>query len=306
MNTEENNYNEFGKILSGEASADTSVPKEVQALWEQAGSFKYSEEENTDAAWMDMKSRLQQPAPQLKVSWVKKYAYAMAAAFGLFLISGTLVWVVSQNNNTPATVAKAATYKTGNREIKTVTLPDGSVIEMNSNSELTVAADFNTGSRQIQLKGQASFEIARNENLPFTVKAGNSLTTVLGTGFDISAYANENVQIVVKHGKVAFAAAQNKLELTKGMAATLNHANGTLTKIDADTNAFSWQKGSLVFKSAKLSEVATAVQHRYGKRLIFSENYSERMYTGKFDENASLESIAKILSETMQIDVTVE
>lgn len=304
MDSKDQNFEELGKILSGE-SHGSDVPQDIQSVWDAASSYTYKESSDNDASWLSFKDKIV-PAAPLKVSWMKRYSVAVAAAIALLLVSGVLVWKFSVPQNESPNVAQVEIIKTTGREIKTINLPDGSIVTLNSNSTLTVGEGFNNQSRSLVLTGQAVFEVAKNENLPFVVKAGNSITTVLGTGFDIEAYAGEAVKILVKHGKVRFGSDAEQLILLKGNAASLDASSQKPKAIAGDTNGIAWQKDGLVFKRSKLSDVAAAVKHRYGKSLVFSAALANRVYTGKFEESASIESIAQVLSETFQTEVTVE
>ncbi|MCC7297432.1 MAG: FecR domain-containing protein [Bacteroidia bacterium] len=304
MSNEENNYNELGKILSG-TSSGTEVPKDIRDIWDISASYTYKEDQNTDQAWAQLSSKLSADAPVLKVSWIKKYQWAIAASLGLMLVAGAGAWLASKNNVDTATLSAAQHFKTGNMELKTLTLQDGSIVTLNSNSELILETGFNENGRKLTLIGEANFEVAKNPAMPFVVTAGETKTTVLGTGFNIQAYANENVTILVKHGKVSFSKGQNKLILTKDQAAK---TTGTaIENISANAlHAIDWQNGSLEFKKVTLNEVVNTVSHRYGRKLTINVKDGNREFTGKFQRNTSIEEIAEIISVTMQVPVSVK
>lgn len=84
-----------------------------------------------------------------------------------------------------------------------VSLEDGSRISLQPNSELNYPEHFTDGLREVSITGEAFFEIAHDKTHPFVVHARDVITKVLGTSFTIRAYADEDVLVQVKTGKVS-------------------------------------------------------------------------------------------------------
>ncbi len=240
--TEKEFFENAGKYLSGEGD---QKPQEkdfapLEQVWEQAGTFRYSEEEENDSAWARMQDRMN-AAPVLQVSHVRRNVwFAAVAAAVLLLISGGIFVVYKQMNEVE--LQAAIERSTGTNEIATLTLNDGTVIVMNASTKISVPAGFGTTHRHLSLTGQADFEVARNEKLPFEVKTGSATTRVLGTGFDISAYPGEAVLIQVKHGKVEFGTEQQHVTLLKGNGARLQDGTA-LSTFDVSGKPGGWKTG---------------------------------------------------------------
>jgi transmembrane sensor len=306
MNSEENKkFEESGRILSGEDNAPKdAVDQELSAIWDLAGTYTYKNIGDTDAAWGKLQSSLTQQQP-MRISWLRRNAVAVAASLALLVTAGGAgMWFFFKAGDHANGVAMH--IKTGSNEIKNIRLADGSSITLNSNSEIIADNGFNAENRMVTLHGQASFEVARNEDLPFEVQAGNTHTEVLGTGFDIMAYAGEDVTILVKHGKVSFGNQNQKLTLVKGQAALYQSETGKLGMFQGDTANANWQGGEWVFKKTQLSDIATMFKHRFGKSLVYAEKDANRQFTGRFTSEASAEDIAKTLKEALAIDITIE
>jgi ferric-dicitrate binding protein FerR (iron transport regulator) len=89
-----------------------------------------------------------------------------------------------------------------------LTLPDGSKVWLNSASKLTYTSDYNSKDRNIILDGEAFFDVARNENLPFIVHANGMAVQALGTKFNVKAYSDETeVTAILVEGSVKASAA---------------------------------------------------------------------------------------------------
>jgi ferric-dicitrate binding protein FerR (iron transport regulator) len=300
---EENEYIEIGKILSGELKQNLPAEaRDLEKIWAQAGDFKYAEAAENDLAWNKLKSKIQEPAP-LKISWLRKNAWAVAASVSLLLIAGGGIWIFN-NHNEP--LIAAIEESTTNREMKTMHLSDGSTIVLNSNTKITVEAGFNQKSRKIKLVGEANFEVAPNAKIPFEVYAGNTKTLVVGTGFDISAFDGEDVAIAVNHGKVKFGNPKSSVYITKGEAARSIGNGNQLIKEVLNPNQLAWQQDNWIFKAARLDEIALQMKHRFGKTFKYNANDAAKQFTGKFAQGTSIESMAKTIAEALQVQITIE
>jgi ferric-dicitrate binding protein FerR (iron transport regulator) len=87
----------------------------------------------------------------------------------------------------------------------TITLRDGTLVELSTNGRLSYASDFDSaGTRDVYLSGQAFFKVAKNPRRPFRVFANEIVTKVLGTSFMVRAYENDTtIQVIVRTGKVS-------------------------------------------------------------------------------------------------------
>src|SRR3989339_1647327 len=133
-----------------------------------------------------------------------------------------------------------------------VTLPDGTVVWLNASTTLRFPVAFAGKTRKVEVKGEAYFEVAKNEAMPFIVKAGNSEIKVLGTHFNVMAYADEQViKTTLLEGSVEIAVRKQSTEreeipairLVPGEQAQLD-INNALTVVKADLEeAVAWKNG---------------------------------------------------------------
>jgi len=86
-------------------------------------------------------------------------------------------------------------------EKKTILLPDGSLVFLNSKSSISYSKDFKN-KRELKLTGEAYFEVKKNPERPFLVETEKIKTRVLGTSFNIKAYKNSQTMVSVNTGKV--------------------------------------------------------------------------------------------------------
>jgi len=274
---------------------------ELKEIWDLAGKYQLSEVKNNDESWENFQRKVEQNKPKLKVSYSRLMAYA--AAIGLFILSSVIIYNFNSYNNSHPLVAK--NISTGSGQLKKITLPDGSVVTLNGNS--TVSYELKEKSRTIQLTGMAHFEVAPNKEAPFSVVTQKGTVTVLGTGFDVSAYSAGKLQVIVNHGKVKVEN-QNKDHnaiLTKGM---MVESDGNVLNVNSNYSShLDWMGDYLIFHDASLNEVITALEAKYGTKISVESNSDlDKKFTGKFKQNQTLESVSQVLEVALNIKLSKE
>ncbi|GAB4327117.1 MAG: hypothetical protein OHK0038_00740 [Flammeovirgaceae bacterium] len=182
-----------------------------------------------------------------------------------------------------------AQYHTANGEVKKVTLPDGSIVWLNAESNLQYPEKFNAYERKVILQGEAFFDVQKDNKKPFVIETDASTTKVLGTSFNLKAYKGENVVLSVETGKVMFYSnnkPDNPVILTPDEAAILDLENGNILVSDTVATELSvWKQGKLIFKNATLLEVAQTLERAYNvKVVLLDKSLEKRRFTGEFEE----------------------
>ena len=164
----------------------------------------------------------------------------------------------------------SAEFSTALGERRQVALPDGSLIELNSRSQVKV--HFEQDRRGIELtQGEAMFSVEHDSSRPFVVEAGTGKVTVTGTRFDVRRDPHET-RVAVEQGTVKVqgrnAADAEFVSLTAGLGTRVD-ATGRVAQAHAvDTQALTaWRSGKLVFNDASLVEVAEEVSRYRAKPL---------------------------------------
>lgn len=191
-----------------------------------------------------------------------------------------------------------------------IVLPDGSKVWLAADSRLKYPRQFATNRRDLYLEGEAFFEVVRNPQKPFVVQLKEGAVQVLGTSFDIKAYAtNEEVITSVATGKVAFISHRNQDDtvlLTSNRKSVYNIGTGITEVKPTDALADkAWIDGILWFEVATLEEIAITLERYYGKTVVFRDERLKRYrYTGTF-ENRQPAEILYFLSKTKAFHYTV-
>ncbi len=255
---------------------------------------------NVDAAWQMVASKTTEsvggtsPLKVVKGNAVWSFWLKIAAV----LVIGTSIfwWVV--NNNDSHQTATLKTMKTENNTLL-VSLPDGSRVTLNAHSSLTYPEVFEGGKRNVQLKGEAFFDIERDTTQPFIISAGNANIQVLGTSFLVRDSKDSGVSVLVKTGKVKLYSAKNHnaaVVLVKGEQGFLARTGKLPVKQTIENiNYLSQYDKVLRFENTPLNLVLKDLEKQYGVVFNVQQSTIEGCkITAKFEES-SLDDILETL-----------
>ncbi|WP_318310026.1 FecR family protein [Flagellimonas crocea] len=176
-------------------------------------------------------------------------------------------------------------------------LADGTEVYLNSGSTIIFPKRFDGNIREVQLEGEAFFDVAKNPNKPFIIKSGEVETTVLGTSFNVNTYPDsQQVAITVATGKVKVASQDNEVFLLPNEQGVFDKRTKSITKDKIDISAFlHWKDGIIHFEDAQLSEVLETLERWYGVSfLVDNDNIGNCHITATYNNerlSAVLESI---------------
>lgn len=166
------------------------------------------------------------------------------------------------------------TIETKQGENKKVTLPDGSVVTLNAVTKLSYPSHFKHKAREVTLvDGEAYFDVKHDEETPFEVKAGKTLTHVLGTAFNISSYSfSQTISVTVTHGKVAV----NNEMLLPNEQLVYHKTSAKLQKRTLlASNVTAWLQGGLAFSDESFKTVAAILERKYNVSINFANQEME-------------------------------
>jgi len=174
------------------------------------------------------------------------------------------------------------------KETYQVQLPDGSKVWLNAASSLQFPSRFTGQNREVYLTGEAYFEVMTDKQHPFMVKTADAQLEVLGTSFNLCAYASQGVQAALVTGGVKLTAQSGKsVQLQPGYAATLNQATGHFRKTSFDpTEMLAWREGLYYFHHASLIDLAHVIGRWYGYSVRFDRKLlASQSITGLMEKN---------------------
>lgn len=225
---------------------------------------------------------------------------------------GTSIINSSANTDMPVEVSELvlSTPKGGTYQ---VTLPDGSNVWLNANSTLTYPSRFPGASREVTLQGEAYFEIAHKELaptlvkdgqgplVPFLVKTPTQTVEVLGTEFNISAYADDpDTKTTLLKGKVKVLASDQHnryATLLPGQQATIR--GSAITVGDVDVQQYTaWKDGFFYFDGMAPQSALSQLSRWYDIEVVYKGKMPSVRFFGMLDKSGRLSDILSILKES--------
>lgn len=181
-------------------------------------------------------------------------------------------------------------------------LPDGTTGVLNSGSVLSYSLPFSKA-RKIDLEGEAWFDVTKDENNPFEIRAGSSQIKVLGTSFNVSAYPAENyVEVVLESGSVEFTSIGDRRSITMSPSERLVFRDGHVEMAPADPEKYNaWVKGRLVFRGDSMPEVARRIERWYNIKVVIADKELEKYSFRATFEDDNLEDVLRFLAMTSPI-----
>ncbi|WP_298647607.1 FecR domain-containing protein [uncultured Proteiniphilum sp.] len=191
-----------------------------------------------------------------------------------------------------------ALYKDGKNEVlqavsvpvgqhTSLTLNDGTVIELGSNSKLTFPSGFKRNERKVHLQGSAYFNVAKNKHKPFIVASQEGMVKVTGTTFYVDAFPASRVfKTSLIEGKVSVFLPENaegEIHLHPGQQAVLVNEKLAVMPIE-DYDQFLWREGFIAFKGKTMEEIFGQLQNCYDITIQVKDRskFVSSTYSGKF------------------------
>lgn len=185
--------------------------------------------------------------------------------------------------------------------IYSLILSDGTQVFLNSDSELHYPVRFGEGNREVRLKGEAFFNVTPDSSRPFIVLAGEVRTRVLGTSFNILAYADEPaIETTLFTGRVEVSVEHSLLKkiLTPGMQASWTDGARDISvrEINSDLRSL-WRDGIIVLDDDELESVMRMLARWYDVTYEWKGDRGERhTFTGRINRNDDLASVLSMLT----------
>ncbi|MCD0488519.1 FecR domain-containing protein [Pedobacter sp. MC2016-14] len=232
-----------------------------------------------------------------------KFAIALRIAAALFLVSGIALYYFVAHFSAGNKEVTYQNISTANGEKLSCTLPDGTVVFLNSGSSIRFPLKFNAHTRDVRFRGEAFFKVAKDKTRPFTINTNHIAVRVLGTRFNLRAYPSERqTNVVVEEGKVSFSglSSSEHLILTANQQGIYDGKSIYKEEVYVAKH-LAWKNNQLLFDNQKLKEVAPVLERWYGVKVsIGDKDLEQERYTGRFD-NPSLKEVLQSISFAIKL-----
>ncbi len=273
----------------------------------------------SDQVFLKISKRIEPFKPISKPSYQPWY-WAAAALFALVIG----VWFMGQNKTTDARllisksekpsyqkIEKPLTdwvrYENLSAKILKITLPDESAVWLRPKAQLS----YNQSDRkyrQVELEGEAFFDVHRDESRPFLIYSGKMTTRVLGTSFNVRAYPNsQRFDVAVVTGQVSVSNEDGKeVVLAPKQQAMLSLVSDELLVNDLPTEqTFYWENSSLAFNDTPMSLIVKELESHFQVKISLPMALTNCRLNGHFEEER-LATILEVICKSMDISYEID
>ena len=183
-----------------------------------------------------------------------------------------------------------------------VVLADGTKVWLNAESELRFPDVFEGKKREVYLKGEGYFEVAKNKNCEFVVHCSAGDITVLGTQFNVSDYVEERVCVTLVEGCVALQDRENReKKILAGQQALFTNTGIEVKNVDVEEYV-AWREGRFVYKKRSLDYILKSLVRWYDFEYLYQDaELTKEIYTAKFERFDNVDIILKRLEQVGNI-----
>ena len=188
-------------------------------------------------------------------------------------------------------------------------LEDGTKVWLNAETSLRYPQDFTGGTREVYLEGEAYFEVVRDTLHPFVVHTGIQRLTVLGTGFSITAYRDDDyLQTTLVEGKVKVELSGRIYHLNPNEQITYNRNNKQESLTPVDVQEFTaWKDGKYVFSRKRLEDMLNTLSRWYDFQVLYQDDsVKEKLFSGELRRFENFNDILRKIEKSGNVKFSVE
>lgn len=272
---------------------------DIKNLW------SYTDFGNYDSLVFE-ENNLKAKVNRVKLIRLEFMKYAAIIILSL-LVGGVLTFVSQYDLNSELTYNEVIVPYGENAE---VVLPDKTHVWLSSGSHLVYPSVFKKGSRDIELTGEALFEVEHNPKQPFHVITPNLIVEVLGTTFNVEAFdRSKYVNVTLVEGNVNIQNKEGRVmtNLNPNQQVSYNIYDKSLNVKEADVSFYTlWMQGIYSMDDEKLADIALRLERWYDVKFIFdNEEVKEIKFSGAILKNKPLKQILDVFKYNSGIDYQI-
>ena len=239
--------------------------------------------------------------------------YASGVAAILLIVIGLSFYFNPKTTNNLARIKSDiplsdwAKYENSSAKMLKISLPDGSMVWLQPKTQLS----YNQSDRvyrQVNLRGEAFFDVKRDEARPFLIYSGKMTTKVLGTSFNVKAYPEtEQFEVSVVTGKVSVMnESEKEVFVTPKQQVILENKSDILTINELPKNkTFYWELASLTFDNTSMQEVVSNIENNFNVKIDISPPLKTCRLSGNFNQE-HLSTILEIICKSIDAEYVMD
>lgn len=301
---------DFDRFIQAVRENKDAIDSHAIDLWQKALRLPSPTQEDKDLSFSEIQLILNEKA---KNTLRKKVLKIASVAASIIVIMGLLYsafkGLTLQEKYDPVYVE----IMTQTGETKTIVLPDGSTVTLNSCSRILYPEEFEKGQRLIELTGEAYFQVVKNEKMPFMVKTTHFNVKVLGTEFDIKSYQDSKIfSVSVQNGKVQVDMPEAMMCLVDSEIVRFDTQDQTFSKEKNEQKTGVWRSGRLQFNKTPIKDVGNELERIFNYKVHFKEGQTfDNLITGEHSSQdlesilASIESVTGVHCSVNETDKVI-
>lgn len=283
-----------------EVDENRTVYVEMQVLWDSILQEGSAYKSNADQLWKQMEIRMERKQIKQIHFSLNKFRWMSVAASVLFLMMFSFSVYVAKQWYNANTIALHYNCMNGKSR---VTLPDGSVVWLHSESSIEYKSKPFEKQRNVRLVGEAYFNVKKDPEKPFIVKALNFEVKVYGTTFNVEAREGaENMSVSLLSGSVAVKSANKNTMIIPGEVAVCTKNTGAINVEKQDVNfSAMWANESIRFERKSIKELSKYLSKWYGVKIILDSSIPENQAYTFTIKHEPFEEILRLMARTNPI-----
>ena len=286
--------------------------KNMEHLWNSMEIVHEGKQYDSDRAFLLFKQRIRiESTINTRKSFTLKKVLSYVAILISFIVLNGLAYqyyIHSSDQNIP----QLSEIIVPNGSKTKLILQDGTKVWLNAGSKIQYDSDLEKKNRLLKLSGEAYLEVAKDENCPFIVDAGEVKVKVLGTCFNVRAYKdNEEIKVALLKGAVEMET--NNGDMLKLAPKDIAHFNvqtkkaGIYHNTGCPPNCIGWIDNKFIFNGESFEQITKILERTFNVKInIHKETIKKRCFIGDFVNNETIEQIFKVMSSNEKFTYTIK
>lgn len=282
---------------------------EIKGAWEVLPLLSEMEQFNSFEALKKVNVKI----PQSKYrKWRITVQRAAAILFLPLLVYSGYMTIKNQTKGNTKVQVIMQTVSTRQGMVTQFALADGTKVWLNSGSELEFPIRFAADKREVKLKGEAFFEVTKNEKQPFRVNANELKVEVLGTSFDVVSFDDDTQsEVILVTGKVALSSEDGQIKkeygtMHSGQRAIYEKEKQKVFTEEVEVGKYiAWRKGNLIFRDDSMEDVVKRLSRWFNVEITINDpEIKNYIYKATF-RNENLTQVLNLLKLSAPIDYRI-
>ena len=195
-------------------------------------------------------------------------------------------------------IAYNTLYNPRGSKVISLRLNDGTIVWLNSQSSIRYPVAFVGEDRQVEITGEAYFEVAKNLSKKFIVASNGLNIEVLGTHFNVNSYNdNKNIKVTLLEGSVKIIKGGGTYILKPGQQAQVANEIQVFNGANIES-VMAWKNGFFSFSGTSVEELMNILGRWYNVEIVFNKSIPNRQFGGQIATSANLSQVVKVLNES--------